>query len=163
MPKLVPPALLALVLPAAACDAQVDSDHRGTPLARLTGTVRNTRTLGTGDAEVVVGLLGMDTEHLLVYAPAGIPEGSYASYMLRSTPPPGFHLYGVRRPTEEEAAARQVCIDALGPDPEFPAIYTQCGGFPYFDDFVPLPDDLQTPLEIELVDDPSTIEPPNWM
>jgi hypothetical protein len=232
MSKPVPPAMLALLLPAVACDAQVDADHRGTPLARLSGTVRNTRTLGTGDAEVTLfwygdepvkdsvqlatahvaerfparftlsiyeppaeyvlndypgaqfgvafiyaalvgtdytdersvraGLLGMDTGHLLVYAPAGIPEGSFASYMLRGTPPPGFHLYGVRRLTEEEAAARQVCIDALGPDPEFAAIYTQCGGFVQFDDLVPLPDDLHTPLEIELVDDPSTIEAPNW-
>jgi hypothetical protein len=238
MSKPVPPASLAslaslaLILPAVACDAQVDADHRGIPLARLAGTVRNTRTLSTGDAEVVVvwtsdgavkdasqpatahvaerfparftlsiyeppaeyvlndwpgarfgvafiftvlvgtdyyddrsaraGLLGMDTEHLLVYAPDGIPEGSFASYLLRGTPAPGFHLYGVRHLTEEEEAARRVCIDALGPDPDLPAIFTGCGG-DAFDDFVPLPDDLHTPLEIELVDDPSTIDPPNWM
>jgi hypothetical protein len=50
----------------------------------------------------------------------------------------------------------------LGVDPPFSEVFGQCGGFPQFDDFVPLPTDLETPLEIELVDDPSTIEPPNW-
>lgn len=230
MPKLL---ILALLIAcAAACDAQVDADHRGATLAELTGTIRNTRTLPVGEAEVVAfwyvdgpgsdrigtdavevagsfparftlsvyeppaadmlndypgaqlgvaflivalagtdytdeeatraGLLGMDTEHLLVYAPVDIPAGSVASYMLRGTPPAGFHLYGVHRPTEEERLAREACRETLGMDPPVSEVFEQCGGFPHFDDFVPLSTDLETPLEIELVDDPSMIQAPNW-
>lgn len=229
MPKLL---ILALLIACgAACDAQVDADHRGSALAALSGTIRNTRTLPVGEAEVVAlwyvdgpvdravsdavgvagsfpsrftlsvyeppaadvlndypgvqfgvafltvalagtdyadqdaafaGMLGMDTEHLLVYAPVDIPAGSLASYLLRGMPPAGFHLYGVHRPTEEERAAREACKAALGEDPPFSEVFEQCGGYPHFDDFVPLPTDLETPLEIELVDDPSTIQVPNW-
>lgn len=228
--------LVALLVPwLVACDAQVDADHRGSALAALSGTIRNTRRLAVGDAEVVAlwavdgsdpmgdrtvtdavevagsfparfalsiyeppadgvlndfpgarfgvaflivgvagtdysneeaayaGLLGMDTEHLLVYAPADIPEGSFASYMLRGTPPAGFHLYGVYRPTEEEVAARTACRDLLGEAPAYAEVFTRCGGFPQFDDLVPLDTELQTPLEIELVDDPELIDAPNWM
>src|SRR5215211_4703226 len=36
-----------------ACDAQVDADHRGSALAALSGTIRNTRTLPVGEAEVI--------------------------------------------------------------------------------------------------------------
>lgn len=48
-------ALASLLLASvAACDAQVDADHQGTALVTLNGSVRNTRTQATPDAEVVV-------------------------------------------------------------------------------------------------------------
>jgi hypothetical protein len=48
-------ALASLLLASvAACDAQVDADHQGTALVTLTGSVRNTRTQATPDAEVAV-------------------------------------------------------------------------------------------------------------
>ncbi len=226
--------LSVIVAPLAGCDSQVDSDHQGTPLARLSGTIRNTRTLPVGDAEVVAAwvnssvdpdvwtadsvqvtgnfpsqfklsiftapdtlylnadpdgvkfgvativaakagtdfsdketdktdaILGIETEHLLVYVPADIPANSLTSLLLHGTPKAGFHLYGVKRLTDDEQAATQDCIDGLGDDPTIYEIYSQCGGKPSFDWLVPLASDLQTPLEIELVDDPSTIDAPNW-
>ena len=235
MSKLLPAIPIAACLAAGACDGQVDADHRGTVLAQLSGTIRSSRTLPVGDAEVLAlwvadapvdrhalesvevaatfparfalsfyeppvpdalsdfpgaqlgvallsstlvgtdfsteelassGLLGMDTEHLLVYAPIDIPEGSFASYLLHSTPRAGYHLYGVHRLTAQELEMREACLQALreaheGEEPSFQEVYTQCGG-QTFDDFVPLPDDLAAPIEIELVDDPRTIMPPNW-
>jgi len=58
--------------------------------------------------------------------------------------------------TEQDQLDRQACIDALGGDPSIPEIFEGCGGFGPFDDFVPLESDLATPLEVELIDDPSS-------
>lgn len=227
--KILP--LLALL---AACDPQVDAEHQGTPLAQLTGTIRNTRTLPTGDPEVLVvwigdspagdtsdidsvavtgtfpaqfslsiyeppgpafllelpggsfgvgtifastlgtdytdeesvdrGLLGMAADHLLVYVPEDIRAGSLASYMLRGLPKAGFHLYGVHKLTDAEDTARQECRASLEVDGEeapYAEVFESCGGYS-FDDFVPLESDLDTPIEIDLVDDPSQIDTPNW-
>jgi hypothetical protein len=224
--------LLLVLLGAAACDSQVDSNHHGTALASLSGTVRNTRTKPTDSSEVVVvwentsgspdiagadsvgvdgsfpaqfqlsiyeppdprlinnwngvkvgvafivagvpgtdwskdtsvmeGMLGMEVDHLLVYLPQDIPAGNDVSYLLRGTPSKGFHIYGVHKLTDAEKATRSACIEALGPRPPIALEYTQCGGSAIFDDFVPLDTDLATPLNIDLLDDPSTIDPPNW-
>ncbi|MBP6631084.1 MAG: hypothetical protein KA297_16740 [Kofleriaceae bacterium] len=107
------------------------------------------------------GLLGIEDDHLLVYLPAAVPAGSFAAHVLRGTPAAGFHLYGVHKLTDAEKASRAACIDAL-PDPTTEAIYTTCGGSATFDDFVPLPTDLASPLEIELVDDVDDVDVPNW-
>ena len=218
--------LLAVVL--AACDSQVDSDHQGTPLAKIGGSVRNVRTQPiVGGAEVAVvwnnssgspdlygsdsvdvagsfpaqftlsifeppddyllndwqgvkvgvayiiagtpgtdysnetGMLGMEENHLLVYVPQAVPAGSEASIVLRGTPAAGFHVYAVHKLTETEQQTRQTCEESL-PNPTMQQIYSQCGGSPWFDDFVPVSTDLATPLEINLVDDFSQIDPPNW-
>lgn len=45
--------LLACAGGAAGCDAQVDAAHRGTPLATISGTIRNERTLPVGRVEVM--------------------------------------------------------------------------------------------------------------
>lgn len=225
--------ILAVLAPLAACASQVDSEHQGDSLAKISGSVRNTRTLPIQDgADVVVlwhnssgspdltaadtvevdgsfpaqftlsiyqppqdallndwngvkvgvayiiagvagtdysddnaaeaGLLGMEENHLLVYVPQAVPAGSAAALLLRSTPGPGFHLYGVRRLTDAEQQTRIDCIDQLGTAATGEQVYTQCGGEPYFDDLVPLPTDLATPLQIDLVDDLEQIDPPNW-
>lgn len=224
--------VLALLVPFAACDSQVDSQHQGQALAKIGGQVRNVRTQPIGNgAEVVVvwqkssgspdltgtesvevegsfpaqftlsiyqppptnllndwngvqvgvayiiagipgtdysdenaaesGLLGMEVDHLLVYVPQDVPAGSEASILLRGTPTAGFHLYGVHKLTDAEKDARRDCIDQL-PNPTMQAVYSQCGGEASFDDFVPLTTDLSTPLDIDLVDDPSVIDVPNW-
>ena len=46
--------LSALTTVVGGCDSQVDRDHNRTPLARLSGTVRNQRTQSTPDAEVAL-------------------------------------------------------------------------------------------------------------
>lgn len=219
----------------AACSSQVDGDHRGQPLAQLSGSVENSRlnptaatevaavwevTSGSpdfvgGEAVEVTGnfpaqfelaiyvppdaillnswngvqvgvayilaapagtdytdgeglaenMLGMDIDHLLVYVPADVPADSFASYKLRGTPKAGFHLYGVKRLGDEERAARQACIEDLPSEPRDEAekaMYTQCGGDYFHDDMLPLEADLDTLLHIDLVDDPSSIDFPNW-
>ena len=222
---------LALALPAAACASQVDSNHQGTPLAKIGGTVRNTRTLPVDQgAEVVVvwgnssgspdlsgadsvevqgsfpaqftlsiyeppedlllnnwsgtkvgvayivagvpgtdysndnsdGILGIEVDHLLVYLPAAVPAGSDASYILHGTPGPGFHLYGVHKLTDAEKQTRQDCVTGLGASATIANEFTTCGGFPLFDDFVPMGSDLATPLDIELIDDLGSVDIPNW-
>lgn len=107
------------------------------------------------------GTLGMDIEHLLIYLPYGVPPGSDISYLLHGTPPAGFHLYRVHHITSDDAATRGACLDAFGPTPTLEQIYVLCGGSPFFDDLLPLDDDLATPIEIELVDDPSAIDLPH--
>ncbi len=46
--------LFGVVLPLAACDSQVDSDHQGVALATLQGAVSNLRTQPAAEADVVV-------------------------------------------------------------------------------------------------------------
>lgn len=224
--------LVAVLAPLAACASQADSSYQGEALARIGGSVHNTRTqpivagaevvvvwqnssgspdlTGTesvevegsfpaqftlsifeppadallnnwngvkvGVAYIVAGtpgadysdedsdaaVLGAEADHLLVYVPAAVPAGSDASYILHGTPGPGFHLYGVHKLTSAEKDTRQTCIDGLGAQGTIAAVFTTCGGFAPFDDFVPSPQDLATPLDVELVDDPNTIDFPNW-
>jgi hypothetical protein len=225
-----------LVLLAAACSSQVDGEHRGEVLAKLSGTVTNRPMSPVTDAEVSVvwvnssgdpdliggesvevrgdfpakfelsiytppddallndwrgvkvgvafvlankpgvdwldeeqrfedKLLGMDIHRLLIYVPEDVPAASDASYILRSAPKAGFHIYGVSHLSETERTTRDHCVTGLfnstGQEPSMEDIYTICGG-DIFDDFVPLTEDLKTPLSIELVDDPRTIDIPNW-
>lgn len=214
----------------AGCASQVDADHQGTALATLGGSVRNARTVATGDAEVVVlwhntsgspdltgtdsvevegsfpaqftlsiyqppapellndwngikfgvayiiaaspgtdvsdddsaGLLGIDANHLLVYLPQDIPAGSEVATLLRGTPRAGFHIYGVHKLSDAEQLERQQCEEGLGTSATMEQIYSTCGGAAWFDDFVPLDTDLDTNLEVELVDDINDVDPPNW-
>jgi hypothetical protein len=106
------------------------------------------------------GILGMEENHLLVYLPAAVPAGSDASFFLRGTPAPGFHIYGVHKLTEAEQEARLLCIDGLA-DPTIEAIFTQCGGFQR-DDLLPVASDLDTSLDIALVDSFDQIDAPDW-
>jgi hypothetical protein len=108
------------------------------------------------------GILGIDVDHLLVYLPAAVPTGSDASYILHGTPGPGFHLYAVHKLTDAEKQTRQACIDGLGANGTIANIFTTCGGFAPFDDFVPMDTDLATPLDIELIDDLGSVDIPNW-
>jgi hypothetical protein len=119
------------------------------------------------DARFEDKVLGMDIDHLLVYVPQDVPAGSDASFVLRSTPKAGFHIYGVKRLTDAEFSARDRCAGDLrnrkpnGEEPTVEEIYTTCGGF-IFDDFLPLTEDLETPLSIEIVEDFNTTDVPNW-
>ena len=77
-------------------------------------------------------MIGVDDEHVLIYVPQNVPAGSAAAGVLHSTPSAGFHVYGVQKQ-----------IDT-------------------FDKLVPIATDLNTELEIELVDDAEELDPPNW-
>ena len=108
------------------------------------------------------GILGAEENHLLVYVPDGVPAGSDASYILHGTPAPGFHIYNMHKLSEQEQNDRAACEQTLGDDGGIPELFEACGGFPSFDDFVPTTSDLSTPLDVELIDDLSQLELPNW-
>lgn len=108
------------------------------------------------------GILGLEDDHLLVYAPEPIPANSDAAVLLRGAPAAGFHVYGVHKLTDQEKDTRRACIDGLGESATMAEIYGTCGGSASFDDFVPLDSDLATPLDIELVDDLDDVDVPNW-
>lgn len=108
------------------------------------------------------GILGIEDDHLLVYVPAAVPAGTAAATLLRSTPAPGFHLYSVHKLTDAEQATREACELGLGDGATIQQIFTSCGGYSSFDDFVPLSTDLATPLNIDLVDDLDSVDVPNW-
>jgi RNA polymerase sigma-70 factor (ECF subfamily) len=107
------------------------------------------------------GVLGMDQNHLLVYLPEDVVAGTTVATMLRGTPKAGFHIYDVGHLSEAEQQTRQECEDSLG-DPSLQELFDTCGGFPQFDDFLPAPADLTTPLEVDLVDDLDQLDVPNW-
>lgn len=220
----------ALTAVVAACDSQVDGDHHGTPLAQLSGTVRNQRTQSTPGAEVALvwentavqpdliggdvaelddqfpamfrisvylppdpmllnqapdggafgvaylmagrsgtdygnppkaDLLGMDPDHLLIYLPGDIPAGSFIGTILHGAPRAGFHLYNVHHLTDDEFSERDACRQSLPGNPTIQEIYAACGGS-VFDDLLPAPADLDTPLQVELVDDLQQLDFPNW-
>lgn len=77
-------------------------------------------------------MIGIDEAHVLVYVPQDVPAGSAAAGLLHSTPSAGFHVYGVQKQVDT------------------------------FDKLVPAPSDLNTQLEIDLVDDAEQLDPPNW-
>jgi hypothetical protein len=106
-------------------------------------------------------VLGMDPNHLLVYLPEDVVAGSIVATILRGTPAAGFHIYDVGHLSEAEQQSRQACEDSLG-DPSIQELFDACGGFPPFDDFLPAPADLATPLEVDLVDDLDQLDIPNW-
>jgi len=108
------------------------------------------------------GVLGMDTSHLLVYLPEAVAPGSVLSTVLRGTPAAGFHIYDVGHLSEAEIDARFQCEQGLPENHTLQEQFDTCGGFSGFDDFLPSPTNLETPLEVEIVDDLSELEIPNW-
>jgi hypothetical protein len=80
---------VVLGLAIAGCDSQVDGDHNGTALARLTGTVRNMRTQAAVDAEVAVVWENTAGSPDLVAGAAVPVEGNFpASFKLSLYTPP---------------------------------------------------------------------------
>jgi hypothetical protein len=108
------------------------------------------------------GVLGMDTAHLLVYLPEDVQPGTTVATVLRGTPAAGFHVYDVGHLSEQERLDRQTCRDALPENHTLQELFDACGGFPSFDDFLPAPADLGTPLEVDLVDELEQLDIPNW-
>lgn len=112
--------------------------------------------------DAAAGIYGIEENHLLVYLPAAVPPGTDAAAILRSTPGAGFHVFGVRKLTDAEKTSRESCVEGLGGSETLQQTFSACGGFPHFDDFVPLGSDLATPLDIDLVDDLESVDVPNW-
>jgi hypothetical protein len=107
------------------------------------------------------GILGMDPDHLLVYLPEAAAPGTFVSTVLRGTFAAGFHIFDVGHLTEAEADDRRACEAALPTGYTLQDVFDTCGGLG-FDDFLPAPGDLNTPLEVDLVDDLESLDVPNW-
>lgn len=100
-------------------------------------------------------IFGMDLDHLLAYLPADVVADSHVFTLLRGASRAGFHLYEVHHLTEGESLSRRACeVDPLHADWTFQALYEECDGSSSSDDLLPLTTDLETPLQIDLVDDP---------
>lgn len=111
---------------------------------------------------------GVDMNHVLVYVPAKPAAGSTIAGILHSTPEPGYHVFDVKRLTEEEIQQHYDCITQFlhdnGREPSTAEIHNLCGGDGH-DELWPSADDLDTVLDIEVVDDfgiPEFNELPHW-
>jgi hypothetical protein len=103
--------------------------------------------------------LGMDPDHWLVYLPEDVAAGSVLATLLRGTPHAGFHLYTVGHLSDAEQRERSRCRQALPDDATFQEVFAACGGL-IFDDFLVAPDDLETPIQVQLVDDLAELDIP---
>lgn len=103
------------------------------------------------------GVLGVDPRHVILYVPDGVPEGTNGPWGIHSTFTPGFHVLDVKCISPAKQAELQACLDQhpWQPTPEsVRATLEAC------DTLVPnwpwlrlSPDDLQTDLTVELIDD----------
>jgi hypothetical protein len=106
-------------------------------------------------------VLGMDPNHLLVYLPEDVPAGSLLATTLRGTPRAGFHIYNVGHLSDAEQEERSRCRQQLPSSATYQEVFATCGGL-IFDDFLVAPDDLETPLQVELVNDLAELDVPDW-
>jgi hypothetical protein len=106
-------------------------------------------------------VLGMDPNHLLVYLPEDVAAGSILATSLRGTPRAGFHIYNVGHLSDAEQEERFRCRQELPQSATYQEVFDVCGGL-IFDDFLVAPDDLKTPLQVELVDDLAELDVPDW-
>lgn len=154
------PAAFQLAIYEPPLDALIN-DYRDSKMgvAFIVSAVAGTDLINNDDG---AGVLGMDVNHLLVYLPEDVQPGTNVAAVLRGTPKAGFHIYDVGRITETEREERSMCRDTLSPDASLQELFETCGGNPSFDDFLPAPADLATPLQVDLVDDIEQLDIPNW-
>jgi len=117
------------------------------------------------DYSSVVGWKGVDLDHLLVYLPEAVVEGSTLAGFLRGPASAGFHIYDVRTLTEGERQAHLDCLTEV-----YRAIsqrehrmptqhenFTACPGTDK-DDLTLAPSDLDTQLGIEIIEDADIVK-----
>lgn len=111
---------------------------------------------------------GVDMNHVLVYVPQQPATGSTLAGILHGTPAVGYHLYDVKRLTDAEVQQHYDCITQFLADnhrePTTAEIFSVCGGDGH-DELWPSAGDLQTELDIEIVDSfgiPEFNELPSW-
>jgi len=224
---------LASILAIAACDAQVDSEHKGEVLASIEGSLHSARAQPLPEPEVAVvwaklslmnglagaervaaeglfpqfklsiysppaddemddwdgekygvGLVvvgsegtdyslrtdwrGVDFNRVVVYLPEATKPGKTLEAFLHGPQTAGFHVFDVKRLTEEERQQRLACVNALpmtGHMLTTYEIYANCGGAGR-DELTVSTTDLQTLFDIEIIEDAGIVElinrSPQW-
>lgn len=105
---------------------------------------------------------GADFDHMLLYFPEAPPADSVLTAFLHSdgAPTKGFHLYTVTRLTEAERQQRLDCVNAMphsGMALDWAAIFRDCRGAGN-DELDPAPDDLDTLLTAEIIEDGAIVK-----
>jgi hypothetical protein len=103
------------------------------------------------------GVLGVDPRHVILYVPDGVPEGSIGSWGIHTSFTPGFHVLDVKCISPAKQAELQACLDKHPFEvtrdsvrATLEACDTLIANWPWLR---PAPDDLQTELTVELIDD----------
>jgi hypothetical protein len=108
------------------------------------------------DAEQWQQWYGVDNNRVIVYVPVTPPPGSVVAGVLKGSPAPGYHLYDVKRLTQAEVQEKYDCITKFAHEnhrePTRAEILSICGGDGH-DELLPARHDLDTPLDIEIVDE----------
>jgi hypothetical protein len=103
------------------------------------------------------GILGVDPRHMIYYMAEDLPEGSVGAAVLHGAVKAGFHVYDVKCIGPTKAAEIRACVAqyrAEGRPDEAGEIYATCGHYNPDEEWLQLaPDDLQTQLTVELIDD----------
>jgi hypothetical protein len=103
--------------------------------------------------------IGVEKNHLLVWASGELPATDSWPYLLHNNPTAGFHIFDVGRFDEAERQRRYDCLPNTTSEAE---IRTVCGGSPFWDDLHPAAADLATELSIDLVDAVPEEDFPDW-
>jgi hypothetical protein len=105
---------------------------------------------------------GADLDHMLLYFPAAPPADSALTAFLHGpgAPTAGFHLYTVTRLSEAERQQRLDCVNAMptsGMALDWVAIFRDCRGAGN-DELDPAPDDLDTLLTANVIEDGAIVQ-----
>jgi hypothetical protein len=103
------------------------------------------------------GVLGVDPRHVILYVPDGLPEGTIGPWGIHTTFTPGFHVLDVKCISPAKQAELEACLaqhpfetTAASVRATLEACDTLVANWPWLR---PAPDDLQTQLTVELIDD----------
>lgn len=103
---------------------------------------------------------GVDLARVVVYLPKATQPGSTIEGFLHGPAAAGFHIYSVKRLTEVERQERLACVNMI-PHPgrmlDSHDIFTNCRGAGN-DELDPTPADLETVLDIEIVEDTDIVD-----
>ena len=104
---------------------------------------------------------GADLNHMLLYFPEAPPADSALTAFLHGpAPTAGFHLYNVKRLTEVERQQRLDCVNAEPHDGmtyDWAQVWRDCRGAGN-DELDPAPDDLDTLLGAEVIEDGAIVK-----
>lgn len=110
-----------------------------------------------GEEPTEDNILGMAEDHLVVYVDKDVQPGSFSEKLLNGQLKAGYHVMEVKRLTEAQKQAIDLCQEQAGTDA---AAYDACGS--YFDQMHEAPAGLGTQIPVRLVDDSKLLDVPNW-
>mgnify|MGYP001828356333 CR=1 FL=1 len=111
-----------------------------------------------GEEPAANSMLGGADRHMLVYVETDIQPGSFGEVLLGGQLSAGFHVMDVERLTE----AQKQQVDQCRAQAVDEAQRRACGPDSAFDRLRLAPADLQTRISVRLVDDPDSVDWPEW-